>query len=235
MKKYIIAIIACIIIIGVIFFIYFNQFQNSSPTPGTRIGTNTQISNNEINYNGNNNTNNINSNVTDNITNSSSNQKVISETQTKEKEIAKFSTDILVDDENRDNNLELTASKINNTIVKNGESFSFNDVVGNPTPEEGYEKAGIIVDGKKEKGYGGGNCQVSTTLYDAVLKVDGLKVTERHEHGKDVGYVEEGKDATVVYDELDLKFENNTGYDIKIKAEVTSKKVIVKIMKLTTI
>ena len=238
MKKYIIAIIACIVIIGVIFFVYFNQSQNSSPTPGTRMGTNTQISNNEdANNVSNNTTNNTNSksNTNDNTADSSSNKKIISETQTKEKEIAKFSTDILVDDDNRDNNLELTASKINNTIVKNGETFSFNDVVGNPTPEEGYEKAGIIVDGKKEKGYGGGNCQVSTTLYDAVLKVDGLKVTERHEHGKDVGYVEEGKDATVVYDELDLKFENNTGYDIKIKAEVTSKEVIVRIMKITAV
>lgn len=232
MKKYIIAIIACIVIIGVIFFAYFNQTQNSSPTPGTRMGSNVQISNNETNYS---NDNNVNSNTNKNSTNSNTNKKVISETQTKEKEIAKFSTDILVDDENRDNNLELTASKINNTIVKNGESFSFNDVVGNPTPQKGYEKAGIIVDGKKEKGYGGGNCQVSTTLYDAVLKVDGLKVTERHEHGKDVGYVKKGKDATVVYDELDLKFENNTGYDIKIKAEVTSKEVIVRIMKIATV
>ncbi len=237
MKKYIIAIIACIVIIGVIFFVYFNQStsQNSSPTPGTRMGTNTQISNNETNHNNNNNINNVNSNTNKNSTNSNTNKKVISETQTKEKEIAKFSTDILVDDNKRDNNLELTASKINNTIVKNGESFSFNDVVGNPTPDKGYKKAGIIVDGKKEKGYGGGNCQISTTLYDAVLKVDGLKVTERHEHGKDVGYVEEGKDATVVYDELDLKFENNTGYDIKIKAEVTSKEVIVRIMKITIV
>ncbi len=238
MKKYIIAIIAFLIIIGVVFFVYFNKFQNSSPTPGTRMRTNTQISNNEDTNSASNNTtnnNNFKSNANDNTTNSNDDKKIVSETQTKEKEIAKFSTDILVDDENRDNNLKLTASKINNTIVKNGESFSFNDVVGNPTPQKGYEKAGIIVDGKKEKGYGGGNCQVSTTLYDAVLKVDGLKVTERHEHGKDVGYVEEGKDATVVYDELDLKFENNTGYDIKIKAEVTSKEVIVRIMKITTV
>ncbi len=233
MKKYIIAIIAFLIIIGVIFFVYFNQSQNSSFTPGTRMGTNTQISNNEY-TNTNNNSANYN-NFISNTNNSGNNKKIISETQTKEKEIAKFSTDILVDDNKRDNNLELTASKINNTIVKNGESFSFNDVVGNPTPQKGYEKAGIIVDGKKEKGYGGGNCQVSTTLYDAVIKVDGLKVTERHEHGKDVGYVKKGKDATVVYDELDLKFENNTGYDIKIKAEVTSKKVIVRIMKITTV
>ena len=150
MKKYIVAIIAFLIIIGVIFFVYFNQSQNSSFTPGTRMGTNTQISNNEY-TNTNNNSANYN-NFISNTNNSGNNKKIISETQTKEKEIAKFSTDILVDDNKRDNNLELTASKINNTIVKNGESFSFNDVVGNPTPQKGYEKAGIIVDGKKEKG-----------------------------------------------------------------------------------
>lgn len=150
-----------------------------------------------------------------------------------ETEIASFSTEILVDDDNRDTNLELTASKINGIVVKNEETFSFNDTVGNPTPDRGYEKAAIIVDGKKEKGYGGGNCQVSTTLYDTVLKVKGIEIIERHEHGKDVGYVEEGKDATVVYDELDLKFKNGTGYDIKIYAEVTEEKVKVKIMKLS--
>ena len=150
-----------------------------------------------------------------------------------ETEISKFSTKIIVEDDKRDNNLELSASKINGVIVKDGEEFSFNDTVGNPTPDEGYEKAGIFIGGKKSKGYGGGNCQISTTLYDAVLKVDGLKVTERHEHGKEVGYVEKGKDATVVYDELDLKFKNNTGYDIKIYSNVTEEKVNVKIVKLS--
>lgn len=150
-----------------------------------------------------------------------------------ETEISKFSTKIIVEDDNRDNNLELSASKINGVVVKDGEEFSFNDTVGNPSPDEGYEKAGIFVGGKKSKGYGGGNCQISTTLYDAVLKVKGLKVTERHEHGKEVGYVKKGKDATVVYDELDLKFKNNTGYDIKIYSDVTEEKVNVRLVKLS--
>ena len=149
-----------------------------------------------------------------------------------EKEISNFSTKILIDDDNRDTNLKLTASKINGTVINPNETFSFNEIAGNPTPEKGYEKAGIFVNGKKEKGYGGGNCQVSTTIYDAVLKVKGLEVTERHEHGKEVGYVKQGKDATVVYDELDLKFKNNLENAIKLYVDVTEEKINVKIVEL---
>lgn len=85
---------------------------------------------------------------------------------------------------------------------------------------------------KIKKDYGGGNCQVSTTLYNAVLKTDGIEVIERHSHTRDVDYIEKGKDAAVAYGELDLKFKNNTGNDIKIYAETTEKEVKVKIVKL---
>lgn len=79
---------------------------------------------------------------------------------------------------------------------------------------------------------GGGNCQVSSTLYNAVLKVPGLKVTERHEHTKEVYYVAKGKDAAVAYGELDFKFKNETEYDIKIYGEISKNKVKVKIMSI---
>ena len=69
-------------------------------------------------------------------------------------------------------------------------------------------------------------------LINAVNKIDGIKVTERHKHEKEVGYIEMGKDSTVVYDGLDLKFENNTGYDIKLYAELSDKKIKVKVNKL---
>ena len=69
-----------------------------------------------------------------------------------------------------------------------------------------------------------GNCQVSSTLYNAVLAVSSLKVTERHEHSNDVPYVKKGKDAAVAYGSYDFKFVNNTRNDIKIKA---SKKIII--------
>lgn len=163
-------------------------------------------------------------NVTNNIS--------ISETEPIETEISSFSTPIQIDDNNRDANMEITAKKINGTIVKQGEEFSFNQVVGSPTEEKGYEKAGVFVNGKKVKGYGGGNCQVSTTIYNAVLGVKNLEVTERHEHGKEVGYVKKGKDATVAYDSLDLKFKNNTKNDIKLLVTVDEKNVTARILKV---
>lgn len=126
-------------------------------------------------------------------------KEIISVTEEQEKEISKFSTKIMDKDDNRDNNMKLSISKINGTVVKNGDTFSFNDIVGSPTPDKGYQKAGVFVEDKLKKDYGGGNCQVSTTLYNAVLKVDGLKVIERHEHTKEVYYVPKGKDAAVAF------------------------------------
>lgn len=68
----------------------------------------------------------------------------------------------------------------------------------------------------KRKDYGGGNCQVSSTLYNAVLAVPGLVITERHEHSNKVPYVQKGKDAAVAYGSYDFKFRNDTGNDVKI-------------------
>ncbi len=116
-------------------------------------------------------------------------------------------------------------------VVKSGEEFSFNKVAGNPTPDRGYKEAGIIVDGELKKGYGGGNCQVSTTIYNAVKKIDGIEITERHEHGVELGYIEKGKDSTVVYNTLDFKFKNNTDYDIKLYATSSEKNVTIKVVK----
>lgn len=212
MKNYIkwIVILISVFLISLIIYYFLsskNNTNNYSSSEAERLST-------EINAQTNNNTNNVNK-------------------EPVETEISKFSTKILVDDDNRDNNLKLTASKINGTIIESGETFSFNKIVGNPTPDKGYEKAGIFVNGQKSKGYGGGNCQISTTIYDAVLKVKGLEVTERHEHGKEVGYVKQGKDATVVYDELDLKFKNNLQNAIKVYVEVTETNINVRLTELS--
>lgn len=167
-----------------------------------------------------------------NISNNLSNANEIIKSSVDEIEIASYSTPIQIDDKNRDTNMEISAKKINGTVIKKGEEFSFNKIVGSPTEEKGYEKAGVFVNGKKVKGYGGGNCQVSTTIYNVALKVKGIKITERHEHGKEVGYVKKGDDATVAYNTLDLKFKNNTDNDIKLLVEVTEDKVTAKILKL---
>lgn len=221
MKKFIIFLIIFIIIAfaGFMLIRYKNNSNNNSSNySGVKISAeqNTQENNNQ------------NKNELANTTNTNTQN----DTKPKETELASCSTPIIIDDNNRDKNLKITADKISGTIVKNGEEFSFNDTVGNPTEEKGYEKAGAFSNGKKIKTYGGGNCQVSTTIYDTALKVKGIEITERHEHGKSVGYVKEGKDATVAYDYLDLKFKNNTGHDIKIYASVGKEKVNVKIVKL---
>lgn len=79
----------------------------------------------------------------------------------------------------------------------------------------------------------GGNCQVSSTLYNAVLAVPELTVTERHEHGKPVAYVEQGKDAAVSYGSMDLKFVNTLDTDIKITSSTDGENVYAQIYKIT--
>lgn len=147
-------------------------------------------------------------------------------------EIASFSTKIYSKDKARQNNISITCSSLNNTDVANGDTFSFCSTVGQSSSSKGYQKADIYVDGEKTKGYGGGNCQISTTLYNAVLKVPSLKVTERHEHSNDVPYIQNGKDAAVAYGSYDFKFVNNTGHSIRIKAESSADNVTIKLIKL---
>ena len=153
--------------------------------------------------------------------------------QKKEEEISSFSTKIYTKDSARQNNVSITCSSLNGTIIKNGTTFSFCNTLGPSTSAKGYQEADIFdQDGNKKKGLGGGNCQVSTTLYNAVLKVTGLAITERHEHSNKVPYISSGKDAAVAYGSYDLKFKNNTGFDIKISASATENNVSVKLYKI---
>ena len=150
-----------------------------------------------------------------------------------ETELYSFSTPIKSDDDNRLTNIKITCSRINETIVKSGKEFSFCDVVGQPSSADGYKPADAFgKDNEIIKAIGGGNCQVSTTVYNAALGVEGLKITERHEHDRDVAYIKDGKDATVAYDYLDLKFENTNDFDIKLYSFVNDDKVTVKIFKV---
>lgn len=213
MKKWILIIIAILAIAGIILYFIFNNNTNNSPFNANRMSTETKNENSEYSNN------------------ETVQKEIRSATQGLEEEISSFSTPIMDKDENRDHNMEISISKINGTVVKSGDSFSFNNIVGSPTPDKGYEKAGVFVEDKLKRDYGGGNCQVSSTLYNAILKVDGINITERHAHTQEVYYVEKGKDAAVAYGELDLKFKNNTEYNIKINGEVTEKEVKIKILK----
>ena len=161
-------------------------------------------------------------------------QQVIEQTEIeqKEKEIANFSTKIHNKEEARQNNMRITCDSLTNTEIKPEETFSFCNTVGKATKEKGYQEADVYVDGEKKKGLGGGNCQVSTTLYNAVLKVEGLEIIERHEHSGYVPYIEKGKDAAVAYGSYDFKFKNNTNKTIKIVMECQEKDVIAKIIEM---
>ncbi len=139
--------------------------------------------------------------------------------QYKEEQVATFSTKIYSNDSARQNNIRITCNTLNGTTVETGNTFSFCNTVGQATTSKGYQKADIFDNkGRMKKGLGGGNCQISSTLYNAVLATPGLVVTERHAHSNYVPYIQKGKDAAVAYGSYDLKFRNDTGNTIKINA-----------------
>ena len=126
-----------------------------------------------------------------------------------------FDTGFSSSTDERKHNIKLCSSKINNTVLECGEEFSFNKKVGKRTEKNGYKKAKIIVDGKFVDGVGGGVCQVSTTLYNAVI-LAGLTVNECHPHSLGVSYVSPSFDA-MVSSSSDLRFTNTTNGPLLIK------------------
>ncbi len=207
MNKYIkiLLIIVVVAFIIIAFYLYKSNINNTSKT----------TSQNEI----------MNSIENTNIVSSNELVEAVQET-----ELSSFSTS-LAGDENRLENIRLSCSTINGTTLKNGETFSFNDIIGEPTADKGYKEADVLIETKLTKGFGGGNCQVSTTLYNACLAVPEIEIVERHPHKKTVAYVEEGKDASVSYGVLDLKFKNNTGSTITIYMDSENNAVTARIVK----
>ncbi|WP_434297326.1 VanW family protein [Clostridium sporogenes] len=116
----------------------------------------------------------------------------------------------------RANNIEISTKAINGTLLMPGESFSFNNTVGPRTAERGYQGAPVIVGNKIESGLGGGICQVSGTLYNAILKAN-INATERVRHTFPSTYVPIGMDATIDYGNIDYKFKNTLKYPIYIE------------------
>lgn len=138
-----------------------------------------------------------------------------------------------VNNANRTTNLRLAANKINGTVLMPGETFSYNTIVGERTIAAGYRNAAIYENGQVVDGLGGGICQVSTTLYNSVLKSD-LEVVERTNHMFLATYAPGGLDATVAYGSLDFKFKNNRNYPIKVIATVENGYCTVQIYGLRT-
>ena len=134
--------------------------------------------------------------------------------------LATFSTNYNAGDTNRTTNLKLSAGKINGTVLLPGDEFSYNKIVGERTIQAGYKMAATFSGGKVVDGLGGGICQISSTLYDAVVMAN-LDVTVRRNHQFVTSYLPGGKDATVVWGSQDFKFVNSRKYPVRITATVS--------------
>ena len=246
MRKYILTIIVIALLIGggIWWWKYSSnkskeaQKQNSTSNyQAERSATNQNISNDINNNNSSNNNsqspvNNTNIVNNTNVSNSVKSENQQTNAQQKETEIAQFSTKIHNKDSKRQNNISITCKALSSKEIAPGTSFSFCDTVGKATSSKGYEKADIYVNGEKKQGLGGGNCQVSTTLYNAVLKVPDLEIIERHQHSRKVPYIQSGKDAAVAYGAYDFKFKNNTKSTVRIVMENTPDNITAKIIKV---
>jgi len=129
--------------------------------------------------------------------------------------LASFSTTYSTSNVNRSTNIRLATEKINGIVIMPGETFSYNQTVGKRTAAAGFKSAAVYFGGTVTTGIGGGICQVSSTLYNAVLLAN-LEIVERHNHGFNPGYVRAGTDATVSWGGPDFKFKNNRSYPIKV-------------------
>lgn len=133
--------------------------------------------------------------------------------------LSTFSTKFNIADSNRNENIKISAEKINNIILMPGEEFSYNKVLGERSKEAGYKQGISYIGGKAVSDYGGGVCQTASTLYNAILLAN-LEVVSRTSHYFQVGYVPAGRDATVYWPNLDFRFKNNRKYPIKISTNI---------------
>ncbi len=222
---YIYIIVFIVIIVALLFFIFKDKLLIKNDNSSNEMNNNVARLAQDSNVLGNNEKlNEVNNKVENILTNSSQ--------PPKEEEIASYSTKLSGSTENRLTNIRITCKKLNGITVNNNDTFSFCKSTGPSTAEEGYKEATVFLNGKKVQALGGGNCQISSTLYNAVLTVPDFKVVERHEHGRDVSYVPDGKDAAVSYGSIDFKFKNNTGNNIKLYFSTDDVTLSVRIVKL---
>lgn len=142
--------------------------------------------------------------------------------------MSQFSTTLKDSQEGRRANVDLALKKFNGKVVKPSEQVSFNSVTSPQTKEGGYQPATVIYNGKFTTGIGGGICQASTTLYNALVLAN-LQIDEVHKHTLPVGYVELSLDAMVSEGYSDMVFTNNSDDDIYIKAYTTQDEAVVMI------
>ena len=131
--------------------------------------------------------------------------------------LSEYSTIFDPSNKNRSNNLNISAEKIDGTIIMPGETFSYNQTVGERTIAAGYKEAGAYAGGKVVQDVGGGICQTSSTLYNAALLAN-LEIVDRSNHQFLTSYVDASRDATVAWGSIDFQFKNTRTYPIKIEA-----------------
>lgn len=143
--------------------------------------------------------------------------------------IASYTTQFSTVDTNRTQNIMIASNELNGTLVRSGSTFSFNSVIGPRLAQHGYKQAPVFIGGKLVPDWGGGVCQVSTTLYNAALLAD-MDITERTSHFSPPGYVPLGQDATVADNQLDFKFANTSPTNIYIISRVAGGQITVQIL-----
>ena len=142
--------------------------------------------------------------------------------------LATYETTYNPEQKNRSHNITRAAASINGAIVNPGETFSYNETVGPTGKRRGYKKDIIYVKGEKKKGYGGGVCQVSTTLFNAAEQAE-MTILERHDHSRPVAYAKPGKEAATSYGGIDFKFKNEKPYPIIIDSVASNGTIKIKI------
>lgn len=131
--------------------------------------------------------------------------------------------------EGRVNNMTLACKALDGTIINPGQTFSYNECLGERTTSKGYVTATAYTSSGKINSLSGGVSQVASTLYYAALTAD-LEIVERHDHGQAVGYIDKGFDAYVSWKNMDLRFKNNTNFPIKLQAVVENGAVTIQIL-----
>ena len=129
-------------------------------------------------------------------------------------------------DANRIHNVQLVAHLVDRKLIAPGATFSFNDTTGERTAEKGFVEAPVIINGELQTGLGGGVCQVSTTVFNAAYEA-GLPITTRTNHALYISHYPLGRDATVNYPDIDLKFVNDTGHWLLLRTFVGSSSLVV--------
>ncbi|RJX36969.1 hypothetical protein D3P09_26055 [Paenibacillus pinisoli] len=142
--------------------------------------------------------------------------------------IMTFTTDFSSSAEGRAHNVSVTAQSLNDWYLGPDEVFAYSELIAKAEKEHTYREAPVILNGKFVPGIGGGICQVSSTLYQAVLRA-GLGIEERRNHSLPVAYLPLGHDATYATDAIDFKFRNTTGKSLIIRTSVENKKLTIKL------